>query len=545
MTDPDEAQSSPQAHPSLGRGAAIITVATAVSRITGFLRVVAVAYAMGATYLANTYQTANTAPNLVFELLAAGVLTSVFVPTFVEHLVKGQREEGWRAANALTSVALVALMGVALIVALAAPLIMRVLLIGVDPAVRDDSVAVGSTFLRLFAPQILFYGAGMIMTGALHAHRKFTLPAIAPIFNNLVVIAVYLTYALMRRDGTGDPGEVTTAQQWVLGAGTTLGVVAMTICLLPALRRLGWHFRFNLDLAHPAVRKGARLGAWALGYAGGYQAGLVVVLLLANGIEGGVAGYQWAYTFFYLPHALFGVPIFNVLFTAMAEHAAKGENAAVTTRIGDGLRMLFFILAPMAVALAVLAGPLTQLTLEYGLMSRAGAELVARILMAFAVGLPAYSIFLVFTRGFYALSDTKTPALLNALTVAIASAAGAILFLSAPDGWEVAGLALGHSLGFAVGAALLGRRLFKRLASELGGTTFRSMWRSLVVALGAGVVMWGARELIPEGGKPLTLASLLLAGGLGAAFYVFIMTRLRASEITTLTGLMRSLRPRR
>src|SRR3712207_6840382 len=94
---------------SLGRGALIITVATGVSRVTGFIRVVVVAAAMGTTFLANTYQTANTAPNVVFELVAAGVLTSVFVPTFVDYLVRGEREKGWDAANALASVALAAL----------------------------------------------------------------------------------------------------------------------------------------------------------------------------------------------------------------------------------------------------------------------------------------------------------------------------------------------------------------------------------------------------------------------------------------------------
>lgn len=519
----------------------MITLATAVSRITGFLRVMAVAYAMGATYLANTYQTANTAPNLIFELLAAGVLTSVFVPTFVEYLVKGDREAGWRAADALTSVALVALMFVTLIVALAAPLIMRLLLIGVsDPILKGDSIALGTTFLRLFAPQILFYGAGMIMTGALHAHRRFALPAIAPIFNNIVVIGVYLLYARMRGDGSGDPSEVTTAQQWVLGAGTTLGVVAMTVCLLPGLRRLGWRFRFRFEPSHPAVKRGARLGVWALGYAGGYQAGLIVVLLLANRVEGGVAAYQWAYTFFYLPHALFGVPIFNVLFTAMAEHVAREEHGSVAGRLGDGVRMLFFILTPIAVALALLAGPLTRLTLEYGLMSEAGAALVGRVLIAFAIGLPSYSLFLVFTRAFYALGDTKTPALFNALTVAMASISGAVLFYVLPTDWSVAGLAFGHSLAFAIGAVILGHRLLSRLSADLGSETSVSLRRSLAGAAAAAAVMSVARWILPDHSKWLAGAAVLIVAVVGAVTYVWVMSRLRSAELAALTELVGS-----
>src|SRR5688500_16383088 len=192
---------APAADVSLARGAALTTIATAVARVTGFVRVIVVAGAMGTTFLANTYQTANTAPNVVFELVAAGVLTSIFVPTFVEYLVKGQQEEGWRAANALASVALVGLVGLAILVGLLAEPIMRLLTLGVEADVlREREVALGATFLRLFAPQIAFYGVGMIMTGALHAFRRFALPAIAPIFNNVVVIAVYLTYAFMRGD---------------------------------------------------------------------------------------------------------------------------------------------------------------------------------------------------------------------------------------------------------------------------------------------------------------------------------------------------------
>jgi putative peptidoglycan lipid II flippase len=183
--------------------------------------VVAVAAAMGTTYFANTYQSANTAPNLIFELLAAGILTSIFVPTFVSYLVEGDEAGGWRAADALASVAIVALFALAAVLVLAAPLIIRLLLVGVEGSVRSDSIRVGTELLRLFAPQIIFYGLGMIMTGALHAHRRFAMPAMAPIFNNLVVIAVYLSYAAMRGTGRPELSEVPASHIWLLGLGTT------------------------------------------------------------------------------------------------------------------------------------------------------------------------------------------------------------------------------------------------------------------------------------------------------------------------------------
>jgi putative peptidoglycan lipid II flippase len=529
--DADEAVSER----SLARGAAIITVATAISRLTGFVRVIVVAGAMGTTFLANTYQTANTAPNLVFELVAAGVLTSVFVPTFVEYLAADRRREAWHAANALTSVALVVLLALSVLVALAAPLIMRALTLGVaDDALRADEIALGSTFLRLFSLQITLYGAGMIMTSALHAHRRFAMPAIAPIFNNLVVIGVYVAYAVMR--GNRPPGvdDITTAETFVLGAGTTMGVVAMTVCLIPQLRRLGWRFRFNWNPSHPAVRKGARIGAWALGYAGGYQAGLIVVLMLANRVEGGVAAYQWAYTFFYMPHALFAVPVFN----AMSEHVAKGEETELLGRLRDGLRMLAFILLPVSAVMLATAEPVSQITLDYGSMTAEGASLVARVLAAFAVGLPAYSAFLVFTRAYYALGDTRTPAIVNAGTIAFASALGAVFFFTFSEDWSVPGLALGHSLGFMAGSIVL-TRLFKRGVGAVGSTKLSaSITRSLTMALVALVVMLAARSLAPEASKSAYVVNFLLTAGSGVAAYVGGMYLLRAPELKRLFGVM-------
>jgi putative peptidoglycan lipid II flippase len=518
----------------------VITFATAASRVTGFVRVIAVASAMGTTFLANTYQTANTAPNVVFELVAAGVLTSIFVPTFVDYVVKGREDEGWDAANALASVALVGLVALSIAVALAAPLIMRALTLGIAAeGLRERQIALGSTFLRLFAPQIAFYGIGMIMTGALHAYRRFTMPAVAPIFNNIVVITVYLTYAAMRGDRPPTVEGITTAETFVLGAGTTLGVIAMTVCLMPQLWKIGWRYRWTFAPSHPAVRRGARLGAWALGYAGGYQAGLIVVLMLANRIKGGVAAYQWAYTFFYLPHALFAIPLFHVLFTAMSEHVARGEQEGLIDRLRDGLRMLAFMLLPTAAILGAVAHPLTRATLEYGVMSGAGATLVARVLIAFAAGLPTYSIFLVFTRAFYAVGDTRTPTLVNAATVAIASIIGTLLFVRLDPEWAVPGLAAGHSAGFALGAVALGFA-FARVSGSVGSRALAdSLARSLVVSAIALGVMVLVHNALPEGSTGEVVVNLVVTALAGGLCYAGVMRLLGAPELERIVSVVR------
>jgi len=525
---------------SLARGAAVITLATAVSRVTGFIRVIVVAGAMGTTFLANTYQTANTAPNVVFELVAAGVLTSVFVPTFMDYLVRGRQDEGWQAANALTTIAIAGLVAIALLVALLGEPIMRLLTLGVDdPDLRAQEIRLGATFLRLFAPQVVFYGAGMIMTGALHAHRRFAIAAIAPILNNVVVIGVYVAYAMLRGDDPPTVDGITTTQTLVLGLGTTLGVVAMTACLIPQLRSLGWHFRFRWAPRHPAVRKAAHLGVWALGYAGGYQAGLIVVLMLANGVEGGVAAYQWAYTFFYMPHALFAVAIFHVLFPAMSEDAARGEPEELLKRLRDGLRMLAFILLPTAAIMLAGAGAISKLTLEYGVMTEAGAELIGRVLAAFIVGLPTYSTFLVATRAYYALSDTKTPALVNAGAVVISSVLGVILFTTASSDWSVPGLALAHSTAFAIAAVVLVHLLSRRLGPVATRDLKIGIGRSLAASLLALGVAVAITVALPEATKLEALVSLTVASGAGLGLYVAVMAMTGAPELKRFTALGR------
>jgi putative peptidoglycan lipid II flippase len=287
------------------------------------------------------------------------------------------------------------------------------------------------------------------------------------------------------------------------------------------------------------VRRGARLGAWALGYAGGYQAGLIVVLALANRVEGGVAAYQWAYTFFYLPHALFGVPIFSVLFTAMAERAAVADVAGVTERLRQGLGMLAFILIPIAAGAFVLAAPVSVVVLDHGAMGRADAALVGRVLAMFALGLPAFSAFLVLTRAFYALGETKVPAIVNGIAVLMSSISGATLFVMLDDPWKVPGLALGHSIGSLLGAAVLSARLGNRLGPIGDRRLVSAIGRAMVVAVVAAFVMAGV-HLIGRGmpaGVRVAAAALV-----GIALYVALMAWLKAPELARLRSLVRGMR---
>ena len=202
---------------------------TSSRALTGFARVLAMGAALGATSLGDTYQAANLVSNVLFELLAGGMLSAVLVPTFVARLAGGDRDgapSGWRdgsSASAPPSSARSPLVGM-----VAAPAIMRVLTAAVDnAAVRDRQVELGAFLLLFFLPQLVLYGAGAVATAVLHADRRFGAAAAAPVANNIVVIATMVAFGVAARR-RHRPLPLDRGQLLVLALGTTAGVLAMT-----------------------------------------------------------------------------------------------------------------------------------------------------------------------------------------------------------------------------------------------------------------------------------------------------------------------------
>ena len=221
------------------RATGVMSVGTALSRVTGFLRLAAMAWALGITEtrLADSYAIANITPNILYELALGGILTSVVVPVVVEWLETHGRDEAWDAVRRLLTLAAVGLTALAVVAIVAAPWIVDLYTtrVGAD---REAVRALATFFLRWFMPQIVFYGVGAVATGLLNAHRRFAAPMFAPILNNLVVIATFVVFALMPGPAAGSGLLATRAQELVLAIGTTLGVVAMTLALLPSIRDL-------------------------------------------------------------------------------------------------------------------------------------------------------------------------------------------------------------------------------------------------------------------------------------------------------------------
>jgi len=497
------------------RSTASITAGNVASRITGFVRVVAIGAALGTTFLGNTYQTSNLVSNILFELLAAGLLSSVLVPTFVRLVDSGERDDAEHVAGAVLGVCL-AVLGVVLVAGLVLrPLIMRVLTITVsDPGVRRQEIALGSFLLWFFLPQLLLYAAGAVATALLHGARRFAAPAFAPVANNVVVIATMATFWVIH--GSHGGLALTVDEKLVLAVGTTTGVLAMTAVTFGAAWRSGLRLRPHWDPRHAAVRALARPGAWAAGYLALNQLLIAVTLVLANHVAGGVVAYQIAYTFFLLPYAVLAQPVMTALFPRLASDAVADRWERFSTTVSDGVRLVGFLVLPATAVMAALARPALQV-MELGALNAAGAELVARVVAAYALGLIGWSVLQLVTRASYAADDTRTPTLVAAGLTALGVGLMLWWFARSSGDSRVVVLGLANSTAMVAGAAallfLLGRHIRRTL--PVGASLVRSLVCTAAAYGAARLVV----EVLPSGSR--TEAALTLVVGVVAALTVY------------------------
>ncbi len=521
------ARETPTAPPApvqpAGRAAATITVLTALSRATGFARVLVVTAVIGDTFLGDVYQSANTLPNVLFELLAAGALAAVLVPSLVACERAGETaavepatgpSPAERLAGQVLGVVLAATAVAAVLAVLAAPLAARALTAGIDdPAVRADARRLAAFFLIAFAPQLLAYGTGLVATGALHARFHFAAPAIAPAVNNVVVIAAYLTYHHLRA-GRPPSLALSSAERFVLAGGTTLAVVAFCAVPVVALARSGFHLRPRRPVRHdPVLATMGRRGAWAAVYVGATQLLTVAVLLLANGPGGQVVAHQFAFTVFLLPVALIGLPVATALYPRLVLAGTRFTAGWV-----QGLVATLVLLGPAAAALVALARPGVELALG-GAVERPAA--LAHAVSAFGLGLLGYGAYLLLTRAWYALGDARTPAVVNLAVVALGVFVMVVAAAVVPAGDRAAGLAAAQSLAATVGAVVLARRL---LARELDGGCRRRLRGAAATVAAATVlaagVMGAVAALVPGDGRVGAAVELAAALPLGTAAYL-------------------------
>lgn len=500
---------------------------TLLSRVTGFARVVVVAAVLGTSYLGNVYQSANAVPNILFELFAAGALQSVLVPIMVDAVDRHRSSDAEETAGVVLGAMLGILGAIVAAGMVAGPLIMRMLVSGVeDPTVRDAQVALGTFLLWFFLPQVLFYALNLVATAVLNARNRFVLPVFAPTVNNVVVIATYFVFAILR-DGKPPSLDLTTAEKLVLALGTSAGVVAFCLVPVAGLWRSGFELRPRFKRHHPVLGRLARDGFWAAGFLALAQLLLVVVLVLANRVEGGVVVYQLAFVLFMLPNSLFAVPVFTTAFPTLTRSERAGDLPAFAHEVGRSTRSITFLTLASAGALVALALPLAELVAR-GNASTQVSEIAAAI-STFALGLPAYSMVLFLTRVSYAYGDARTPTLVNLAVAVVGTVAMWSMVAVADEGSTVAAIGLGFSLAQLVGAgslALVVRSRLHRQAVRVPGLV-APMARSLVSTAFGALSGWIAGRAVlglSDGSSVSALVAVLAVGAGGLVLVAVTLT---------------------
>ncbi|GII23156.1 murein biosynthesis integral membrane protein MurJ [Planosporangium mesophilum] len=499
----------------LAGAALLIAVLTVAARLAGFARTLVFVHLVGDRDLGAIYQSANTVPNIIFEIVAGGALASLVVPMLAGAIARGDRPAVAATTSALLTWVLTLLAPVAVVVAVAAEPVVRLL----DPGADARTVAVGADMLRVFAPQLPLYGVGIVLTGVLQAHRRFAWPVLAPLLSSVTVMTAYAGFAVVagRRPDIAHVGGVGIA---VLSVGTTLGVVVLSLCLLVPLRRLRLRLRPTYAFSAQAagtVRRLAAAGAVTVA-AQQLTAGLTIVLANA-GDTGTLVQLTLAQTVYLLPWSVLAVPIATSAYPALAEAAARDDPDTYAATLAGATRGLVLLGCLGAAALAALAPPLAW-TLASTTSSPAR---VAAGIAALAPGLLGYALFALLSRALYARGDTRHAAAATVVGWAAVALVSVGLAVALPGGQRLTALALANSAGM----LLLGALLIILVARRAGRAAFDGLTRTLVAAVIAAVIACaagvGVRRLLWGDATPGVAGALgqgMLSGAVVAAAFL-------------------------
>lgn len=543
---------SVQNEQSLLRSSTVMALGTIASRVTGFLRTAVLAFALGTAALADAYNTANVVPNIVYELLLGGILTSVVVPL----IVRAKRRDADRGEayeqRLFTLVTIVLFVCTVAAVIAAGPIISLYAGRFTEPQ-RDLAV----TLARFFLPQIFFYGVGAMAQAILNTRGRFAAPMWTPVLNNLVVMGVGATFLAISTTDVS-PATITADEVQLLGIGTTAGIVAQTVALIPPLYRAGFRWRVRADFARVGLREIGGLAGWIVGYVVTNQLALLVTTNLANSAgvtarEEGVAygagytPYVYAYMLFLLPHAIVGVSIITALLPRMSEHATERRFDLVRDDFSSGLRLSYVVIVPAAVVMIALGPQITVLLFGHLRTSVTDAVYIGYVLSAFGIGLIAFNAAQLVLRVFYAMHDTRTPAVINVGRGATNAILNVAAFFFLPAGWIVVGLALGFAISYFFAITVSWLVLRRRVGGLDGKRVARTLTRLTVAAVPGGVVAYAIASVATRSLGEGSIASLvsLILGLVGVAgTYLVMAKKLRVAEVATVLDLVRSRIPR-
>lgn len=486
--DVEEREGAPGASGGILRAAGTMAVATLVSRVTGLLRTMVLAAALGsATLVGDAYNTANTLPNIVYELLLGGVLASVIVPLLV-HAQERDRDGGVAYAQRLATIAITGLAVVTVLAVLAAPLLTSLYGISEDPG----QVRLANWLARILLVEIVFYGIGALAQAILNSRDVFGPPAWAPVLNNVVVIATGGLFIAASGPGELTPVTITSAQVWLLGIGTTLGIAVQALVLLPLLRKAGVPLRPRWGLRDTGLREVGTLGLWVVGYVAVSQIGVVVATRTANAAlrDGGLGSLAFANAslLFQMPYGIIGVALLTALVPRMSRAASRHDVPGVVSDLSLGTRLSALGLLPVTAVLVVLGPALGVVAFARGNTSVDEASAIGTALAVSAFGLLPMAVTLLQLRVFYAMRDARTPTLIQVGMVSVRVPLLLLVPVVVEPEHVVAGLMLVTSLTYVAGWVLGDVALRRRLGQLRTGDTLAQVARVAAASVVAGLL---------------------------------------------------------
>jgi putative peptidoglycan lipid II flippase len=486
----------------IARAALLIAAVTVAARLAGFARVVVFTRIVGPSCLGDTYFTANTVPNIVFDIVAGGALSSLVVPVLAAPVAAGERSVVDRTTSALlTWVASILLPLTIAGVFLTRPLI-RLLVGGGHPGCSAATeVAVGARMLEVFMPQVLLYGVAVVLIGVLQAHRRFLGGAVGPLVSSVVVIAAYAMFGALAASRETDLSTLTRSHELVLSIGTTLGVAALLVTLMVATTRARLRLRPTYRFP-PGVA--STVGAMAVSGAlviGSQDLATAAVLRLANGYgsDGSVVLYNLAWTVFTVPWAVAAVPLATSAFPGLSASWQRGDRDAYRSTAASTARVMVVVIAAAAAVMAAAAGPLARVVV-LGAPGGVAPTVLARGLATFAPGLVGYAFVALLSRSLYAQNNARTPAIATVVGWLVAIGVDIALVAALPASWTVAAFGIGTSLGVSVSGSWLLLALRARAGAEALAGLSRAAGAAVVGALvggGAGALL--ARAVTADG----------------------------------------------
>jgi putative peptidoglycan lipid II flippase len=509
----------------LARAGLVVSGAFLVSRVLGWVRLVVIARAVPIEQQ-DAFYAAFRIPDLIFQLVAAGALSSALIPIVSGLLEREAHAHAWRVVSTVINLMLIALGVLAALLFLLAPLLMR----GITPGFEGEQLerTIGLTRIMLLSP--IFLAMGAVATSVLNAGGRFAASAVAPIIYNLAIIGG----ALILAPTMGVEG---------LAIAVVGGSLGHLLVQLAPLRRLGFRYEPHIHRGDPEARRALVLMAPRAFGLGASQVTFIVVTALASTLAvGAVADFNIAFTLLQIPIGVIGVPLGIVLLPSLSRDAAVGREPAFASLLTRALRLILYVMIPIAGLTAVLRQEVVDVLFGGGQIGEGDLALIAETLLWFLIGLAAHALIAVLARAFYARQDTLTPVLV-AVAAVVANTTLAVVLVG-PLG--LGGIALAIALAAWMEALVLLVILWTRVDGLRLADLSRVGFQAIVGTVVAGALAFGTAAVIgraiePDPSVVLLILDIAVVTGIFAAAYATVSIVLRIPELASIVEVMADL----